>query len=208
MYNSLSKFSCNFSVVDPKSQHKIMLENHLSATSFRAEDWRSKDTPLTDEQLMPLVCMLEVNPHEKAKQAHKFERLVTDAMGLKAAEVRFDPPDLSNDRNLVFGLEHRVIKAASPRKDARRAALLDLGGTSIGEADCNDDDLFEDEEEDDIIEDAPAKKTAELNELLAVISQAEWQQARLIINNHERIYFRVLDASLSTIARVREQFWS
>ena len=55
-----------------------------------------------------------------------------DAMGHKTLEVRFDRPNLDNDRNLVLGPEHRVIKAASPRKDA---AVLDLGGTYIGEAD-------------------------------------------------------------------------
>ncbi len=210
MYNNLSKFTCNFSVVDPKAHHQFMLEKHLSPTFFRAEDWRWMDTPLTDEQLMPLVSILEVNPHEKAKQAHKFERLVTDAMGHQAAEVRFDPPDFSIDRNLVFGPEHRVIKATSPRKDAD---VLDLGGTYIGEDDYDDDNLFDDEEDDDIIEDVPTKTTAELkevkkDEILAVITPAAWQQARLRINNHERIYFRVPEANLSTIARVREKFWS
>ncbi len=103
--------------------HKFKLEKHLSPTYFSVEVWRRMDTPLTDEQLLPIVSLLEVNPREKARQCNKFGKLVVDLLGHKAAEVGFDPPNLSNDRYLVFGPEHRVIKAASPRKDA---AVLDL----------------------------------------------------------------------------------
>ena len=73
--------------------------------------------------------------------------------------------------------------------------------------------LYEHEQDDEIIEEMPVRTTAELkevrkDEILAVVTPAAWQQVRLRINNHEKIYSRVLEASLSTIARVREKFWS
>ncbi len=103
MYNSMTKFSGNFSVVDPVAHHKFMLEKRSSPTYFRVEDWRRLDTPLTDEQLILVVSLVNVNPHEKGRKANMFEKLVMDAMGHKAAEFRFDPPNLDNDRSLVFG---------------------------------------------------------------------------------------------------------
>ena len=83
------------------------------------------DTLLTVEHLML-----------KAKQSDKFERILEDSMEHKAAEGRFDLPNLTTDRTIVFGPEHRVITAASPRKDA---SVLDLGDTYIGQAEYDDD---------------------------------------------------------------------
>ncbi len=73
--------------------------------------------------------------------------------------------------------------------------------------------MFEDEEDDDVIEETSERRTAELNEvrkdeILAGVTPAAWQQAPLRINNHGRIFFRIPEASLSTIARVREKFCS
>ncbi len=80
-------------------------------------------------------------------------------------------------------------------------------------SDYDDDNLFEDKEDDDLIEDAPMKTTPELNdvrkdEILAVITPAAWQQTCLRINKHERIFSRISEANLSTITRVQEKFWS
>ncbi len=146
--------------------------------------------------------------HDKAEQAGKFEKLIADAMAQGVAEIRFDPPDHSTNRNLVYGPDHKVVKAASPRKEA---AVLNLGGTYIAETDYDDDDMFGEEDDDDV-ETVPSASIAERNEvrkeeILTGVSARAWQDARERVNNHEKIYCMVPEERLSTIAKIREKFW-
>ncbi len=94
---------------------------------------------------------------------------------------------------MVYGPDHEVVKATSPKKEA---AVLDLGGTYIAEADYDDENKFGDEEDDDVSEVMPTasvaeRKEARKEEILTGVSAQDWQEARLRINNHERLFCRV-----------------
>ena len=55
LYNSNSKYVCNFSVPDKKAYEAFMTSKGLSPVHFQVEDWRRLLTPLTDEQLVPVL---------------------------------------------------------------------------------------------------------------------------------------------------------
>ncbi len=80
----------------------------------------------------------------KKKHDQKIEKLISTALAHNDAEVRFAPPSKAADRNLVFGPDHRVIKAASPVRPPE-------GCIAAGDYD-DEDNLFGNDEEDDIVE--------------------------------------------------------
>ncbi len=81
---------------------------------------------------------------EKKKRVANLERFVAAALAHQVAEVRFDLPDLTTGRNLVFGPDHKIVKRSQKIGDSplKGATTHDLDGDYIREGHYDDDDLF------------------------------------------------------------------
>ena len=98
--------------------------------------------------------------------------------------MRSDPPSEASDRSLVFGADHRVIKATSP--SGPRESWIAAG-------DYDDEkNLFDDDNEDDIVETRVTSKD-EVNEarrdaFLGAVTTATWQRAKEGLNKHKKMF--------------------
>ncbi len=116
----------------------------------------------------------EKDPEVNKKHDQKSEKLIFSALAHNDAEVRFEPSSKAADRSLVFGSDHRVIKAAS---------LVGPPEGYIVAGDFDDEDnLFGDDDEDDIVQ-TRMTSNGEINEarrdvILGSVTTETWHRAK------------------------------
>ena len=211
LHNALAKYLCNFTEPKLSDLQEFAKSRGLGSLDVHVDDWRKISRTKTDEELAPLFSLSQVIAGEKKKQAAKFEKLISDALEHRAADVVFDPPDAATDRNLVFGSDHRVVKASDPLESR---TMHDLGNANIAEQDNDDDVMFslhESKEDMDVQEvhtnTLQEQTEARKEEVLAGIPTTAWQAAKERVTRHEEALYATPQESLAGIAKIRERFW-
>ncbi len=104
-------------------------------------------------------------------------------------------------KNLVYGPDHRVIKAASPK----------FIENCINDDDYDEeDDLFGEQEEMEIVE-THVSSNADVNAarkdmILGAITTATWQRAKERLNRQEKILLQAAEGELTSHAQIKERF--
>ena len=211
--NPMRLYTCKYSAPDPAALRAFGEKRGLGPLMIEVEDKHRCVTIISDGELANLLSLEGVENAEKKKKSKALERMVAIVLEHQAADLRFDPPDVTADRNLVFGPDHKIVKVAqSPLKNA---TIHDLDGDFLTESHYDDDDdLFGEKISDDEmdVEQARIVRNDERNEarkeeVLAVIPAAPWQKAGERINGQERILMRRPNEDLSSFARIRDKFW-
>ncbi len=139
--NPMRLYTCKYSAPDPAALPAFGEKRGLGPLTIDLEDWRKCITIISDAELANLLSLDGVDSADKKKQVKSLERMVAIVLEHQAADLRFDPPDVTTDRNLVFVPDHKIVKVAqSPLKNATNHDL-DGGFLTEGHYD-DDDDLF------------------------------------------------------------------
>ncbi len=123
--NPMTKYVYDYSEPDPVVLAEFGVKRGVGELQTGVIDWRTCITSKTDVEIVTTLDIPEVDAAEKKKKVANFERFVAAALAHQVADVRFDPPDLTTGRNLVFGPDHKIVKVGdSPLRGAQFMTLM------------------------------------------------------------------------------------
>ena len=202
-HNSDIFYRCAF--YDPKKtglMEKFAKERGLATIKNRIEYWSESKTNLDAQTFMARMRNVQqIEKEEKKRHDAKIDKLITTALQHDDAFVRFDPPNRGTEKNVVFGPDHRFIKAASPK----------FSEECINDDDYDDEDDLFGEEEVNVVETRVATiedvNEARKDMILGAITTATWQRAKKRLNRHEKIFLQIAEDKETSHAPIIERFW-
>ena len=164
-------------------------QRKIANVGFKIEDRRCPKASASSGNVWAKMKLKKMDPAIGKKNDRKIERWTSSAVIHNDAEVRFDPPSQAVDRSLVFGPDHRVMKPPD-------STLPPEGCIAAGAYD-DEDNLFGDDEEDDIVE-TRVVCNHEINEakrdaILGAVTTATWQRAKERLNKHEKLFLNIAE---------------